>query len=111
MRFLKYFYTASINFVILNELIPEMYSIKHLYHIDASTEDVFKALTTIEGLHQLVVMVMRGITTVGIICTGSWVSAMDPNRSTSSTATMAATGLPSASRVRVMVVPARSRPF
>jgi len=29
-----------------------MYCIKHLYHIDASKEDVFKALTTIEGLSQ-----------------------------------------------------------
>ena len=27
-----------------------MYCIKHLYHIDASNEDVYKALTTIEGL-------------------------------------------------------------
>jgi uncharacterized protein YndB with AHSA1/START domain len=27
-----------------------MYCIKHLYHIDASKEEVFKALTTIEGL-------------------------------------------------------------
>lgn len=29
-----------------------MYSIKHLYHIDASNDEVFKALTTIEGLSQ-----------------------------------------------------------
>jgi uncharacterized protein YndB with AHSA1/START domain len=27
-----------------------MYCIKHLYHIDASKEDVYNALTTIEGL-------------------------------------------------------------
>lgn len=27
-----------------------MYSIKHLYHIDAPVEDVYKALTTINGL-------------------------------------------------------------
>ena len=27
-----------------------MFSIKHLYHIDASQEEVFKALTSIEGL-------------------------------------------------------------
>ncbi|RLD29471.1 MAG: SRPBCC domain-containing protein [Bacteroidetes bacterium] len=27
-----------------------MYSIKHLFHINASKEEVFKALTTIEGL-------------------------------------------------------------
>jgi len=29
-----------------------MYYIKHLYHINASKEEVFKALTTIEGLSQ-----------------------------------------------------------
>jgi uncharacterized protein YndB with AHSA1/START domain len=29
-----------------------MFSIKHLYHIEASLEDVYKALTTIDGLQQ-----------------------------------------------------------
>lgn len=29
-----------------------MYCIKHLYHINTSKEEVFKALTTIKGLSQ-----------------------------------------------------------
>lgn len=29
-----------------------MYCIKHLFHINASKEEVYKALTTIEGLSQ-----------------------------------------------------------
>ena len=51
---------------------------------------------------QLVLMVIRGMTTVGIICTGICVSAMEPNSNTSRTATAAATGFPSASLVSVM---------
>ena len=45
-----------------------MYSIKHLYHIDALNEEVYKALTTIEGLQRWWTTQTTGDTTLqGVI--------------------------------------------